>query len=228
MPYRGVSAPAFTGGSESGCISTTSPRSTSSRRAARRCGSSTATRPTTCGGSARTSRRRPSCSAAWPRTVPWFSTSEPATAVEADPDAARGLRANVALKGSLTGGRVTVIEAALGSIDGTASFCLSGGNSSLNPQFRDGATPTPVTVRRGDSVLGGLALGEPVGLVKGDTEATEPDVLADLDETVRLDRCVIVCEVLPGRTEDGLQDFVTRHDYWVWRSRRRASCGSPA
>ncbi len=138
-------------------------------------------------------------------------------AFEADPEAVLALQANVALNQSLAAGRVTVIDAALGTLDGTASLYLSGGNSSLDPQFRAGASLIEVTVRRGDSVLDELALGKGVGLMKIDTEATEPDVLTGLDETIRRDRSLIVCEVLAGRTEDRLQDFVERHGYGVWR-----------
>lgn len=137
-------------------------------------------------------------------------------AFEADPEVVQTLRFNVALNASLEIGRMTVVDVALGAEDGEAQFYLAGGNSSLNANFRPGAVPSQVTVRRGDSILSELAFGRPVGLVKIDTESTEPDVLAGLKDTIHRDRPVVLCEVLPGRTEDRLQAFVDDSGYAVW------------
>lgn len=137
-------------------------------------------------------------------------------AFEVEPEAARMLRTNVAMNEGLGPGRVTVVEAALAAADGRGQLYLCGGNSSLEPGFRPGSPSITVTVRSGDAALAELVPGQPLDLVKIDTEATEPDVLAGLDDTIARDHPVILCEVLPGRTEDRLQAFATRHSYAAW------------
>lgn len=142
-------------------------------------------------------------------------------AFEADREVAQLLRLNVALNDDFALGRVTVVDVALGAEDGQAQLYLAGGNSSLNSEFRPGSRSCPVVVRRGDSILPELALGESVGLIKIDTESTEPDVLAGLEQTIQRDRPVVLCEVLPGRTEDRLQAFVDHNGYAAWSLDRR-------
>jgi hypothetical protein len=64
-----------------------------------------------------------------------------------------------------------------------------------------------------DRVLERKALG-PVGLIKIDTESTEPEVLASARATLARDRPWIVCEVLQGRgAEAGLEAVLRPLDY---------------
>lgn len=137
-------------------------------------------------------------------------------AFEPDHEAADLLRVNCALNEHLAQ-RITIAEIALGCDDGRAEFYLAGGNSSLNPRFRPGSESISIAVRRGDTILAEIAPRRAVNLMKIDTESTEPDVLEGLEETVRRDRPLILCEVLPGRTEARLEAFAARHDYAVWR-----------
>lgn len=143
------------------------------------------------------------------------------------------LRQNIAANPAALGGRIQIVEAALSDTDGTAVFHEAGGNSSLNAGFRPGAVERPVDVARGDTVVADLFGTAPIGLIKIDTESTEPDVLRGLTATIARDRPVIVCEVLAGRTEDQLQGLV---DAWGYRSwwlgpdgpvRRSAITGDP-
>lgn len=137
-------------------------------------------------------------------------------AFEAEPSAASSIRRNLSLNATLVGDRVHVLEVALGSNNGQSEFYVAGGNSSLNPVFRPGSATIQVQVRRGDAVLEEVKPCSRVGLVKIDTESTEPDVLDGLAETIQRDQPLIVCEVLPGRTEDRLNAFAKGQGYVAW------------
>lgn len=139
-------------------------------------------------------------------------------AFEPEPQGAALLRANVDANAALTRGRVLVVETALGAYDGSGWLFVAGGNTSLNPDFRRGSPAVPVAVRQGDTVLAEIAPGQRVGLMKIDTESTEPEVLDGLRVTVARDRPVIVCEVLVGRTECALSAFVEANHYTIWRA----------
>lgn len=125
------------------------------------------------------------------------------------------LAANVAANPAVVGSRLEVHDVALSDEDGTATFYGSGGTSSLNPAFRSGAPGEPVVVARGDAFLATHLPGVRVDLIKIDVESTEPAALAGLASTIERDRPVIFCEVLSGRTEDGLQALV---DAWGYRT----------
>ncbi len=54
---------------------------------------------------------------------------------------------------------------------------------------------------------------EAIDLVKIDTEATEPEVLAGMPCTLRRDRPDILCEVLPWADTEGLERLLEPHGY---------------
>lgn len=135
---------------------------------------------------------------------------------EAAPQQYERLRANLAENALLLGDRVQVVTAALADHHGTAKFYeVSGGTSSLNPDFRPGSPSLEVEVTPGDPVVADLLEGHQVDLVKVDTESTEPAVLRGLGATIARDRPVIFCEVLAGRTEVDLQLLL---DQWGYRT----------
>ena len=129
-------------------------------------------------------------------------------AFEPHPVAHERLLRNVALNGL---SHVECVQAAAGARDGNADlFHVPGGlpsSSSLCFDFmksRGDVDRTRVDVVALDGFLEERRAGR-VGLVKIDTEATEPDVLAGLAGRLRRDRPAIVCEVIKGRgAEEGL------------------------
>lgn len=135
-------------------------------------------------------------------------------AVEASTAEQKRLEANVNANLLLGHGRIHIRCEAWSDYEGTASFYeVPGGTSSLNSNFRRGSLPTPVNVKTGDSVLEELDLAGRVGLVKIDTESTEPAVLRGLASTIERDRPVIFCEVLKGRSEEDLQGLMDQWEY---------------
>ena len=122
---------------------------------------------------------------------------------------------NLALNPALAAS-VEVLDVALDDHTGTAEFFVSGGTSSLNPDFRRPTATLTVEVDRGDDRVARHAGGLPVDLVKVDTESTEPAVLRGLQETIRRDRPAIFCEVLAGRTEEPLQELIGDLGYEPW------------
>jgi FkbM family methyltransferase len=96
----------------------------------------------------------------------------------------------------------------------------SGGTSSLDPSFRRSHREQRVRVRRCDSLLSEVGV-ERVDLVKIDTEATEPAVLAGMRSTMERDKPDLVCEVLAGRTEQSLGAMLAPLGYrYYWVSQR--------
>jgi FkbM family methyltransferase len=103
---------------------------------------------------------------------------------------------------------VACVRAAVGGSTGTAAFfhvdSTPSGipcSSSLSHEFMReaaGVRSSEVPVLRLDEFVDERRLG-PVGLIKIDTETTEPDVLEGALSTLRRDRPAIVCEVLAGR-----------------------------
>lgn len=113
---------------------------------------------------------------------------------------------NIALNVPLTS-RVELRSIALGETDAETTLYVagaSGGNSSLNPEFRSDRVEETVTVRRGDRMMEELGI-QRVDLIKADTESTEPAVLRGLHATLVRDRPDVICEVLRGRTEVELE-----------------------
>ena len=139
-------------------------------------------------------------------------------AFEPDPGAFAVLTRNVERNQAVLRDRVEVFDVALSDAEGTARFYLAGGNSSLNEDFRPGSPAIDVAVRRGDDVLDAVAPGVPIGLLKVDTESFEPQVLAGLSARIARDRPAILLEVLKGRTEPALEQFLSDQDYrpyWI-------------
>lgn len=127
------------------------------------------------------------------------------------------LSANLELNRPGPGDQVTMVELALSDHEGEEQFFeLPGGTSSLNPDFRSATEPRAVKVARGDDVIDQFVAGEPVDLVKIDTESTEPEVIEGLRSTLERDRPVIFCEVLRGRTEARLQPIIDDLGYHTW------------
>lgn len=81
--------------------------------------------------------------------------------------------------------------------------------------FRANARPTEVRGTRGDTLARELGL-DGIDLMKIDTEATEPRVLAGLTETIRRSQPAIICEVLAGRTEAALNGLLPKLGYEAW------------
>jgi len=128
----------------------------------------------------------------------------------------RKAEANFAANPALVGDRVRLLPIALSDVDGTADFYEAGGNSSLRADFRSKAVIRKVAVARGDSVVSEFLPDTPIDLIKIDTEATEPAVIRGLAETIRRDRPTIFCEVLRGRTEPELQQFLADAGYTAY------------
>jgi FkbM family methyltransferase len=94
---------------------------------------------------------------------------------------------------------VEVAEIALGREDGLTDLWLSNrsdASNSLNQAFRNVDESVTVTVRRMDAFV--TDSSHIPGLLKIDTESTEPDVIAGAVETIGRHLPWIVCEVLPG------------------------------
>lgn len=127
----------------------------------------------------------------------------PVVAFEASADTAAALRHLVALNNL----PVTVVEAAAGELAGVARFYISptDTSSSLNADWRNatGIVEVPVLT------LDGYAAAHPPvpGVIKIDTETTEPDVLRGAPALLAT-RPWIVCEVLPGHREGELDDIL--------------------
>jgi FkbM family methyltransferase len=152
-------------------------------------------------------------------------------AFEPEPAAFAALQTNLGLNPGLN---VSARQLALGDRNEIAEFYVHGGNSSLSHDFRRGGTHVIlVEVARGDDFLAQHAPDRKVGLVKIDTESTEPSVLAGLARTIVRDRPIVVCEVLFGRSERQLDAFFAPHDYrTVWLSgvgpvERASVCADP-
>jgi FkbM family methyltransferase len=104
---------------------------------------------------------------------------------------------------------VTINEVAISDKDGEATFYLSSRSdmsNSLNPNFRKPKGLLQVTTRAFDSFS--RETGFRPGLLKIDTETTEPAVLAGARDYIDRYRPFIVCEILPGRTEHDVQAFI--------------------
>lgn len=141
---------------------------------------------------------------------------EPGTA------AADACSRNIALNELLTH-NIELRRIALGDRDEDTLLYVageSGGTSSLDPTFRGSHRREAVRVRRGDQVLADANIAR-IDLVKIDTEATEPAVLAGLRAAVERDSPDLVCEVLAGRTEPALEALLAPLGYrYYWVSER--------
>lgn len=97
---------------------------------------------------------------------------------------------------------VRLVPIALSAAPGIVSLFTKGDtdpSGSIVPAFRARGRYSSaqfVSVHVGSDVLRALEVGR-IGLIKIDVEGSELDVLLGLDEKIRSDRPVIVCEVLP-------------------------------
>lgn len=105
---------------------------------------------------------------------------------------------------------IETILGAVGQDEGEMEFYHQDGNdvptsSSLSFNFMKGTKnliSTKVKVFKLDQFVREKNL-EQVGLIKIDTETTEPDVLLGAKNILKKDQPDIICEVLPGRAEGG-------------------------
>lgn len=126
------------------------------------------------------------------------------------------LRRNIDLNGS----QVELVDLAVGDRSGSAAFFHVGhgipSSSSLSQEFMattSDVEATEVEVVRLDAFVAAHELGR-IDLVKIDTEATEPAVLAGMGQVLARDRPTIVCEVLAGNdVERQLEEILRTHDY---------------
>jgi FkbM family methyltransferase len=122
-------------------------------------------------------------------------------AFEPTPDLAQVAR----VTGERNGLDYLVEERALGDDNGTATLYLSSStdsSNSLNPSFRPHAGSIDVPLETLDSWV--ARTGQVPGIIKVDTETTEPAVLRGADRTVSKHRPWIFCEVLAGHVEEEL------------------------
>lgn len=127
-----------------------------------------------------------------------------------------------------------IIPKALGSIPGYLPFYLSSksdSSNSLNPKFREGFHRGVISVEV-DTLDNYFLKNNPNQKIKQiiersqqmssyclllDTESTEPDVLLGGEDLIRKTRPFIVVEVLPGRTDNAINDFIKKLDYIPYR-----------
>ena len=131
-------------------------------------------------------------------------------AFEPTPDLARVAR----VTGERNGLDYLVEEIALGDAAGTATLYLSDtsdSSNSLNPEFRPSSASLEVPVETLDGWV--ERTGTAPGILKVDTETTEPAVLRGAGDTVRRHRPWVFCEVLHGRVEAELTEVLGSWGY---------------
>jgi FkbM family methyltransferase len=131
-------------------------------------------------------------------------------AFEPTPDLAEIARVTAARNGL----DYDVEEIALGDADGHATLHLSetsDSSNSLNPDFRPSSSSIDVPLERLDTWVG--RTGTVPGLLKVDTETTEPAVLRGAVGTVTEHRPWVFCEVLYKRGEEELTEVVAPWGY---------------
>lgn len=103
---------------------------------------------------------------------------------------------------------------ALGEQDGVVTLFLSTSSDSSNSTaagFRESQRSVEVPQRSIDSLLAeGMT---PPAVLKLDTETTEPGILAGATECIAQHRPWILCEALPGRSEEQLMAQMRPHGY---------------
>lgn len=135
----------------------------------------------------------------------------PVVAFEPAADVAEALRHVVAINRL----RCTVEILAIGASDGTETLFISptDTSTSLRPGFRSAKAEIRVPVRSLDSFI--HERGVRPGLLKIDTETTEPAVLRGASDLL-MTRPWLVLEVLPGWTEVDLEDLLLPLGYWAY------------
>jgi FkbM family methyltransferase len=132
-------------------------------------------------------------------------TTARVTGFEPTPDVAETFRTVARANGV----GCTVEELALGATSGVATLYLSAktdSSNSLRAGFRRPRGTVEVAVERLDDYV--TRIGRPPGVIKVDTETTEPDVFRGGLETLRTARPWVVCEVLARTTESALMTIL--------------------
>jgi hypothetical protein len=113
---------------------------------------------------------------------------------------------------------IVVEEIALGATAGTAELFLSENSDSSN-SLRIGFRPSRKSVRVVVETLDGYIARTSVvpGVLKIDTESTEPDVLRGAARLLAEHRPWLICEVLAGRTETELTEILEPLGYAWYR-----------
>ena len=93
-------------------------------------------------------------------------------------------------------------------------------SSSLSDAFMAPHSPSSIPVRCTtlDSLVAAQSL-QGVGLVKIDTETTEPAVLKGMRQTIARDRPSIICEVLPAAEKGAIEAVLDPHGYRYYHLR---------
>lgn len=113
-------------------------------------------------------------------------------------------------------------QSALGDKDETAEVFHQSGmtfTASLSREFmhwQPNWSSSMVAVITGDKFVEQNDLPR-VDLMKIDTESTEPQVLAGMLKTIERDRPNIICEVLPGLTEQSIENLLAPLGYSFYR-----------
>lgn len=135
-------------------------------------------------------------------------------ALEPNPDLAARLGRNLSLNEDL---RVTVLPYAAGTSRGPAPFYLGGtwlpSSSGISLAFVEAAEVIQTATTDLDSLVEEWGVAGTVDLVKIDVEMAEPEVLAGMTETLRRDRPVIFCEVLPGSDAGRIEEILAGMAY---------------
>lgn len=111
---------------------------------------------------------------------------------------------------------IAVSRIALSDRDGEATFYISSNSdtsSGLNRAFRKPRDQFAVTLARMDELLA----DQEIGLLKIDTETTEPAVLAGAERLVEFQRPPMIIEVLKNRTEAAIEDFFRGRGYVAYQ-----------
>ena len=135
-------------------------------------------------------------------------------AFEPNPDLAARVGRNVSLNKGL---RVTVLPYAAGAERGPAKFYLGGewlpSSSGISLDMVDPVATLPTSTIDLDSFVRDWGVAGTVDLIKIDVEMAEPEVLSGMPETLRRDRPVIFCEVLPESDVPRLEALLAGTDY---------------
>ena len=142
-------------------------------------------------------------------------------AFEPAPEACNALVSNIGLNGSKN---IRAERLAVSDRDGETSLFLPDGalptSASTLAGFRPAQSTLPVRTVTLDAYVAQHGTGR-VDVVKIDTESTEHEVLAGMQQIMDRDAPVIIAEVLAGRNETAQQSILAAHGYrWFWLTKR--------